>query len=80
MGVFGFRVVFGKNGKSGVFGWPAVGGLVGEQPAVMFWWWGGGYGWWVWVIFGFREEKDGGGGSRLYGWWRKWGKEGEKVT
>jgi hypothetical protein len=32
------------------------------------------------VIFGFREEKDGGGGSWLYGWWRKWGKEGEKVT
>jgi hypothetical protein len=41
---------------------------------------GGGYGWWVWVIFGFREEKDGGGGSRLYGWWGKWGKEREKVT
>jgi hypothetical protein len=46
MGVFGFRVVFGKNGKSGVFGWPAVGGLVGERPAVMFWWWGR----WLWVV------------------------------
>jgi hypothetical protein len=46
MGVFGFRVVFGKNGKSGVFEWPAVGGLVGERPAVMFWWWGR----WLWVV------------------------------
>jgi hypothetical protein len=30
------------------------------------------------VIFGFREEKDGGGGSRLYGWWENGRKKGRK--
>jgi hypothetical protein len=61
-GEVGFRGLFGKKREIGAFGWPAVGGLVGERPAVMFWWW---VRWWVVVGvggFGFGEEKDGGAG------------------
>jgi hypothetical protein len=56
-------------------GWPAVGGMVGERPAVVFWWWGR---WWVVVGvggFGFREEKDGGGA--VGGWCTAEGKMGK---
>jgi hypothetical protein len=50
----------------GVFGWSAVGGLIGEGPEVVFRRWGR---WWVVVgcvglgSFGFGEEKDGGAGK-----------------
>jgi hypothetical protein len=51
--------------EMGVFGWSAVGGLIGEGPEVVFRRWGR---WWVVVgcvglgSFGFGEEKDGGAG------------------
>jgi hypothetical protein len=81
-GEVGFRGLFGKKREIGAFGWPAVGGLVGERPAVMFWWWvwwwvvvgGGGCGWfWIWGGEGRRCGD--GGGVRLVG---KMGEKGKK--
>jgi hypothetical protein len=46
-GEVGFRGLFVRKREIGEFGWPAVGGLVGERPAVMFWWWGR-----RWVVVG----------------------------
>jgi hypothetical protein len=62
MGVFGFSGNVGRKMENWLKGRPAVGGLIGERPAVMFWWW---VRWWVVVGvggFGFGEEKDGGAG------------------
>jgi hypothetical protein len=68
--------------EMGVFGWSAVGGLIGEGPEVVFRRWGR---WWVVVgcvglgSFGFGEEKDGGagkGGCTAEG--KNEGKRGEK--
>jgi hypothetical protein len=68
IGVSGF--VWEKR-EMGVFGWSAVGGLIGEGPAVVIWWWVR-----RWVVvgcvglgsFGFGEEKDGGAGmGGVYG-------------
>jgi hypothetical protein len=65
----------------GVFGWSAVGGLIGEGPEVVFRRWGR---WWVVVgmrVWVFREVRDGGEGmGLLYGRWERMGNGGEKSN